>query len=317
MDCAICLEPIEFIQKLTLKCEHMFHKNCINQCKDNCPICRKPLISINSNDLDVSKLLKLINYHDLLDYGIILSIEFIKQFKCHINLEEYIESLILYCEDYNYVLSVINEFPNVIDFETIDTDEFSIEQLYAYRHYVDWEMVDREFNLDELKLFKNHIIWKSINMDDYDYTLDDLILLIDYINWSTFKFTKKFTGLENCMDLFKLLQDNLNADWDYFSKILDIKIILIDNNKKNKNKFISYIQYINWTIYLDVNKDYIHTNDFRLILPVIKDCKSLNWNYVQQNIKFTKDELFLYKDYINFNTYNFHQNLNIKSCSYI
>lgn len=49
MQCSICLENIEKISnKLTLDCEHYFHKNCINKYFDtSCPICKQPFINSN------------------------------------------------------------------------------------------------------------------------------------------------------------------------------------------------------------------------------------------------------------------------------
>jgi hypothetical protein len=44
--CAICLEDIiNYNDKKTLDCEHMYHKDCINQVQNNkCPLCNKHII---------------------------------------------------------------------------------------------------------------------------------------------------------------------------------------------------------------------------------------------------------------------------------
>jgi len=55
MDCSICLESIESIESLEspilkTRCEHIFHKNCINKWIDSfhwrCPLCRGQLVDI-------------------------------------------------------------------------------------------------------------------------------------------------------------------------------------------------------------------------------------------------------------------------------
>lgn len=45
LNCAICLETIDnFKDKKTLVCEHMYHKDCINQVRNNkCPLCKKEI----------------------------------------------------------------------------------------------------------------------------------------------------------------------------------------------------------------------------------------------------------------------------------
>lgn len=304
MDCAICLDSIDFTQKRTLQCEHMFHKNCIMKCKNKCPICREPLVlidSTNNNDIDTDlfKLLNLVNREELLTGEIILSINFIKKYKNHINLVEYIISLIERHVDPDIVLPIIKE----CSFDEFDWSGpsliivFTIEELYAYRDYLNWDFINHDFTLDELKLLKNYVKWNRIDFDKYDYTLDDLILLIDYINWTTFKFNTKFYSLPNWIQIFVLLQDNLNSNWDRFSKIL--KIDQIPNHAK------SIYQYINWNIYMLHNNDFVKTKLFRNILFDIKDCDSLTWSYIQKFIRFDTKELNLYKNYIDFESYNF------------
>lgn len=45
-NCVICLENINnYTDKKTLDCEHMYHKNCINQVQNNkCPLCNKHIV---------------------------------------------------------------------------------------------------------------------------------------------------------------------------------------------------------------------------------------------------------------------------------
>lgn len=41
-ECAICFEPVK--AKDVLKCGHMIHMSCVNQCmKPECPVCRAPV----------------------------------------------------------------------------------------------------------------------------------------------------------------------------------------------------------------------------------------------------------------------------------
>lgn len=43
MECAVCLEHLEKSEKLTLKCNHSFHTNCLIKLENHlCPLCRKP-----------------------------------------------------------------------------------------------------------------------------------------------------------------------------------------------------------------------------------------------------------------------------------
>lgn len=310
MDCAICLEPIEFTQKRTLRCEHMFHKNCIMKCKIKCPICREPLVLIGvtdnkNNDEDIYKILDLINTEELLASDTILSIDFIKKYKNNIDLYNYITSLITNHIDPNIVLPIIKECQDELYWSGMSlTIGFTIEELYAYRDYLNWDFINRDFTLDELKLLKNYVKWIRIRLDKYNYTLDDLILLIDYINWTTFKFDSKFYSLPNWIQIFVLLQDNLNSDWNHFSKIL--KIDQIPDHAK------SIYKYINWSIYMMHNKDFIETKQFRNILFDIKDNDTLNWNYIQVFIRFNTKELNLYKNHIDFKSYNFKINNKVK-----
>ena len=46
LDCAICFETINnFKDKKTLACEHMYHKDCINQVQNNkCPLCKGDIV---------------------------------------------------------------------------------------------------------------------------------------------------------------------------------------------------------------------------------------------------------------------------------
>ena len=46
LNCVICLEKIiNFSEKKTLQCEHVYHKNCINQVQNNkCPLCKKEIV---------------------------------------------------------------------------------------------------------------------------------------------------------------------------------------------------------------------------------------------------------------------------------
>lgn len=46
LNCAICFESIDnFKDKKTLVCEHMYHKNCINQVQNNkCPLCKGDIV---------------------------------------------------------------------------------------------------------------------------------------------------------------------------------------------------------------------------------------------------------------------------------
>ena len=45
LTCSICLDDIiNFNEKKTLKCEHMYHKECINKVQNNkCPLCKKEI----------------------------------------------------------------------------------------------------------------------------------------------------------------------------------------------------------------------------------------------------------------------------------
>lgn len=46
LNCAICFESIDnFKDKKTLTCEHMYHKDCINQVQNNkCPLCKGDIV---------------------------------------------------------------------------------------------------------------------------------------------------------------------------------------------------------------------------------------------------------------------------------
>ncbi len=47
LNCSICLENIiNFKEKKTLECEHVYHKDCINQVKNNkCPLCKGEIVN--------------------------------------------------------------------------------------------------------------------------------------------------------------------------------------------------------------------------------------------------------------------------------
>ncbi len=53
MDCSICFDEISGEDQTVLKCEHLFHKNCIDtwfEKSHRCPLCRNSLFNISCSD---------------------------------------------------------------------------------------------------------------------------------------------------------------------------------------------------------------------------------------------------------------------------
>ena len=53
MDCPICFDKITGVDKTVLKCNHLFHKECIDKWFEKshcCPLCRDSLFNINISD---------------------------------------------------------------------------------------------------------------------------------------------------------------------------------------------------------------------------------------------------------------------------
>lgn len=50
LTCSVCLTQIEHVNCSTLPCSHQFHTTCILQCKNVCPLCRKPILSTNDTN---------------------------------------------------------------------------------------------------------------------------------------------------------------------------------------------------------------------------------------------------------------------------
>ena len=53
MDCPICFDKITRVDKTVLKCNHLFHKECIDKWFKKshcCPLCRDSLFNMNISD---------------------------------------------------------------------------------------------------------------------------------------------------------------------------------------------------------------------------------------------------------------------------
>jgi len=53
MDCSICFEEISDEEQSVLKCDHTFHKECIDEWfkkSHRCPLCRNSLFNISCSD---------------------------------------------------------------------------------------------------------------------------------------------------------------------------------------------------------------------------------------------------------------------------
>ena len=79
--CALCLSPLfypasgdAFVSCCRLKCNHMFHNNCINQSINanhlSCPECRDPIGDIN-NIKNIDKSVRIAIYNEAYDNGFV------------------------------------------------------------------------------------------------------------------------------------------------------------------------------------------------------------------------------------------------------
>jgi hypothetical protein len=57
MDCAICLSIINKKKRVTLKCQHQFHKECLKtwfQIENSCPVCKQSAEIINNDKKEIT-----------------------------------------------------------------------------------------------------------------------------------------------------------------------------------------------------------------------------------------------------------------------
>ncbi len=125
-NCAICFEDIiNYNDKKTLDCEHMYHKNCINQVQNNkCPLCNERIIDDKLKEyenlyLDICKQLELKEIENEELKEIVESDEFLK------DINDYIAKSIKannYTKDiknhYNIKKSLIPFYCKYCDFKT-------------------------------------------------------------------------------------------------------------------------------------------------------------------------------------------------------
>ena len=264
MECPICLEDIEFKFKKTLQCEHMFHKKCIDQCNDICPICRKSLAYIGQdNDIEI-----ILNW---IDMKIIL-------------------------KNHDQFIDILDRYKDKIDINKIIMNNiilFTNDELFKFRYYIDWEQYQKykktNYTVKYLLLFKNFINWDylSVYIDwNKDWTTQDIIILKDYIIWSDVKIDINMKHIDWSKVIFHA-KDNINMDWDMISKYYTFEI----------HELISYMDYINWRIYVNNNVNIIKNNDFYIYIFLKNSNLNLDWTYIYNNTTFTRNDYYRYNNH--------------------
>lgn len=174
MNCSICLEDIEFSKKKTLLCEHMFHKDCISQCNDKCPICRKPLEYLNNvkeYEKDIYDLLECIHrtddtYNEFIN-NYSFSNKFILKFHENIDLNRY------FCEtsDSMDLDDILEKFKYDLEWDDLSANmNFTTDQLYQFKEFINFPIY-----------FINHMY---LHHDD-DFPLDLLYEIKDWdLDWN-------------------------------------------------------------------------------------------------------------------------------------
>lgn len=250
-NCPICFEEIvNFSDKMTLKCEHMFHKKCINNIKNNkynniCPLCKQN--NINKNIIYEDKKIN--------EYG--FSIVSLRKTDIFFKLEKYFgdEELAEFASylNNNVVLSGSFVLSSILNeqYENNDIDIYIDEQFqyinmlkFLYKSNFIFKNNNTTCNTNSKKYKKYNIL--SNNPDTINNTNHDIIHLVD-----TF-----------------IHKDDLN---------LKIDIIYSENNS------IVIKEYFD----LDIVKNYFNGSDFYVYNPTkllykIDDCKLNTLNKKRQ-----------------------------------
>lgn len=240
LTCSICLEEItNFNTKKTLSCEHMFHKNCINNYINNnykCPICRNDKSSniiINSTkELNLFQKIKLKNNSFVDKLKKFFTIPQLLEFMTYLNKNTIISG--------SFILStILNEDYSNNDIDIYVDNEFDYIRLLKFLVRSKYILNDQSINniaynyLDFLNS-KNLIIYVDTFFNNNNNSIK-----IDLI------YCKSNTQVIcNCFDLdiVKNYYDGYNFYVYNLTKLL-YKIDYIENNRiteKVKNRIIKY-----------------------------------------------------------------------------
>lgn len=259
MNCSICLHDIEFVDKKTIRCEHVFHKQCIKKCT-KCPICRR-IIQSEIED-DVVKLLKFIDLETFVQDNT-LSIEFLKTFHESFDITKYI--ILSYTNNRN----LIQIFQNISDWDRLSKHiDFTSDELWEFRLFINWNILSRIriFTISELFTFRHYLNWFYITRSII-LSKENINLFYKYLDWNYVTSNVAFTKDE-------LYQYSDWLDWDYitkninftkrelwrFRKYLNWEYVSLAYTFTN-NELWEFRTYINWYIYTIVNEDYNMDDD--------------------------------------------------------
>lgn len=221
MNCSICLDNIEHVQRKTLICEHTFHLNCIQQCQDGkCPVCREPIFYITKAcENDIANLIHIVEnsdeaYHNFINNHT-FSDYFLQKYHKYIDMNSYLSNT------YNtYDLTNIMELlKNELDWDELSsTVEFSIKQLKQFKHYINWPIyfvnhlyLIRDFPFDLLCEIKDWDLDWDLLSSILVFENNELYELEEYINFDIY-FQNPYINFNKIpCQLLKNIQNNV--DW--------------------------------------------------------------------------------------------------------
>ena len=295
LKCSICLESTKK-EIITLKCNHSFHKNCIQKwfktdsVNLSCPLCRRKNSSIFNTNLEIINNVK--NYKIYIDNFKDININLINSNKCNIfniNIKNIVNLI-----DYNQAYNLIVPFKNNEMGEVKLFEVNGIKVTHFLRNIILFGSDNNTIDVIE-KTSTNNQKYLTVNEDYKLYNYNKIIFnnLYNYCMQILNSFEKikdlNFKVKNKCLlwDLCFNFQLTTNKS---FTEIFKLFIInLIKNNKTNKINNIEkvYTETTNkicnhhFNTKLDMNTYYSLKDDIKYILNNSEKLNIIYYKYLK------------------------------------